>query len=123
MNNKTYTIKRSQFKETSRFRGTIDYYLVDEKGTERVVNAVAKLGLTKKVKSIRARYYRESPLVKVISKAENNQRVTVSYSKFNKKPRISLSSSGRGFPAAAVTNESSMFNEESGSFFSKLFRA
>ena len=88
--NKTYTIQKTQQREIAKNKVIIDYFLIDDKGNQRTVHAVAKLGFGKKVKSIRAQYYRETPLVKVLSKAENQQRIEVSYTKFNKKPRISL---------------------------------
>ncbi|MEE9444509.1 MAG: hypothetical protein V3V19_02470 [Cocleimonas sp.] len=88
--NKTYTIQKTQQKELSRNKAIIDYFLIDNQGKQRTVHAVASLGFGKKVKSIRAKYYRETPLVKALSKANNQQRIEVSYTKFNKKPRISL---------------------------------
>ncbi len=88
--NKTYTIQKTQMREAVKNKAIIDYFLIDDKGNQRTVHAVAKLGFGKKVKSIRAQYYRETPLVKALSKAENQQRIEVNYTKFNKKPRISL---------------------------------
>jgi len=88
--NKTYTIQKTQRRDTAKNKAIIDYFLIDDKGNKRTVNAVAKLGFGKKVKSIHAQYYRETPLVEVLSKAESQQRIEVSYTKFNNKPRISL---------------------------------
>ncbi len=93
--NKTYTLQKAQLTEVEKNNAIMHYHLIDDKGNQRVVHAVAKLGCRKKIKSVQAKYYRETPLVDVLSQAKVQQRVEVSYTKFNKHPRISLLKDGR----------------------------
>ncbi len=93
--NKTYTLQKVQLADAAKNKAILDYYLIDDKGNQRVVHAVAKLSFANNVKSVRAKYYRETPLVDVLCQAEVEQQVEVSYTEFNKQPRISLLKQGR----------------------------
>jgi len=93
--NKTYTLQKTQLTDAAKNSAIMNYHLIDDKGNQRVVHAVAKLGFGKKIKSVQAKYYRETPLVDALSQAKVQQRVKVSYTKFNKHPRISLLSGGK----------------------------
>jgi len=88
--NKTYTLQKKQLTPAAKHKAILDYHLIDDKGNQRVVHAVAKLGFANKVKSIQAKYYRETPLVEVLAEAEVQQQLEVNYTAFNKQPRISL---------------------------------
>lgn len=93
---KTYTIKAFKFKEISKGIGSISYYLIDELGEERVVTAKAKRGLVKKIKSIKAIHYRETPLVNALASSAINDTIVVDFSTFNRKfPRVSNGSQFR----------------------------
>lgn len=93
---KTYTIKAYKFKEISSGKGLISYYLVDELGEERVVTAKAKRGLIRKIKSVEAIHYRETPLVHALSKSEVNDTIVIDFSDFNRKhPRVNTGSQFR----------------------------
>lgn len=93
--NKIYTLQKAQLTAAAKNKAIMDYHLIDDKGNQRVVHAVAKLGFGKKVKSVQAKYYRETPLVNALSQAKEQQKVEVSYAQFNKQPRISLLSNDK----------------------------
>ena len=80
---KNYTVKEKTHKIISSSKASVRYVLVDEQGEERVVEAVAKLGLAKRIKSIRPIYHRETPLVDALSKASLNDLISVDFSEFN----------------------------------------
>ncbi len=80
-----YTVKNYQFRETAKGKGIVKYYLVDDQGKERVVSAIAQLGLTKKIKSVHAIHHRESPLIDVLSKADLNEKIQVDFTDYNNK--------------------------------------
>ena len=89
---KTYVLKEYQCKEISNGKGSLNYLLIDEIGNERVVTAMATLGIIKKIKSVEPVYHRETPLVEVLSKASINDTIKVDFSDFNKlNPRPSSS--------------------------------
>lgn len=93
---KTYTIKAYKFKEISKGKGSLSYYLVDERGEERVVTAKAERGLIKKIKSIQAIHHRETPLVNALAQSEVKDTVVIDFSEFNRKyPRVSTGSQFR----------------------------
>lgn len=90
---KTYVLKEYQCKEISSGKGSINYLLIDELGNERVVTALATLGIIKKIKSVEPIYHRETPLVEMLSKASINDTIEIDFSNFNKmNPRPSSSS-------------------------------
>ena len=93
--NKTYTLQKTELTDAAKNSAIMNYHLIDDRGNQRVVQAMAKLGCRKKVKSVQAKYYRETTFVNVLSQAKVEQRVEVSYTQFNKKPRISLLRDGR----------------------------
>ncbi len=91
---KNYTIKETRFKEISTSKGSLRYVLEDERGERRTVMAIAKLGLTKKIKSVQPIHNREMPLVEALSKASLNDSISIDFLAFNKyTPRISSSAS------------------------------
>lgn len=96
---KTFTVTDILFTSVSRNKGTLEYYLVDELGNERKVTAMAQLGFRKKIKSVRALYQREIPLIEVLADLEVDQSVTIDFSEFNKNPREHKKHSGLGFNA------------------------
>ncbi len=99
---KTYTIKSFNFKEISKGKGSLSYYLVDERGDERIVMAKAKRGLIKKIKSIEPIHHRETPLVKALANSSVNDTIVVDFSEFNRKyPRVSTGSQFR--KSSAIT--------------------
>jgi hypothetical protein len=100
--NKTYTLQKTQLTEAAKNKAIMDYHLIDDKGNQRVVHAVAKLGFGKKVKSVQAKYYRETPLVNALIQAKEQQKVEVSYTQFNKQPRISLLSADNDSSTAPI---------------------
>jgi len=81
---KTYTLKDKIHKVISAKKGSMHYVLVDSQGEERTVKAIAKLGMTKKIKSVQAIYHRETPLVTALSNASLNDVIRVDFSEFNK---------------------------------------
>ena len=93
--NKTYTLQKTQLTDAAKSSAIMNYHLIDDKGNQRVVQAMAKLGCRNKVKSVQAKYFRETPLVDALSQAKVEQRIEVSYTQFNKKPRISLLRDGQ----------------------------
>jgi len=80
-----YTVKNYQFRETTKGKGIIKYYLVDDQGKERVVSAIAKLGFTNKIKSVHPIHHRETPLIDVLSKAAIDERILVDFTEYNNK--------------------------------------
>ena len=88
--NKTYTLLKKELTETTRNRANIDYYLIDNAGNKRVVKAVAQLGFAKKVKSVYAKYYRETALVNALAQAKSQQQILVSYPRFKKQAQVTL---------------------------------
>jgi len=82
---KTYKFKEKTHKAISSRRVSIHYVLVDSQGEERTVIAIAKLGMTKRIKSIQPIYHRETPLVAALLKASLNDMIRVDFSEFNKK--------------------------------------
>lgn len=90
--NKSYIFQKKVTREDANNKTFIDYYLKDEKGNERIVSAVAKFGFRNKLKSTQAVFFREAPLVRELAKASKLQKVDVCYSKYNKKPVVTLAS-------------------------------
>jgi len=89
---KSYTIKEYRYTEISKGRGSIAYLLIDELGNERIVNAMAKSGWIKKIKSIHPIYHRETPLIEALSKAAVNDTVSLDFAEFNSRnPRVKSS--------------------------------
>jgi hypothetical protein len=87
---KTYTLKEKTHKVISEKKISIHYLLVDEEGEERKVVAIAILGMRQKIKSLKAIYQRETPLVEALVKVSVNDEVSVEFSEFNKNnPRVS----------------------------------
>ena len=85
---KIFYIKSRKFKEISDGRGSVEYLLLDEKGDERIVTAIAKLNRFNEPSRIRPVYKRETLLVKALSKASVNDRIHIDFTKFNgKNPR------------------------------------
>ena len=86
---KHYTVTNILFNEISRdffqTKGTLEYYLLDEVGNERKVITIAKIGRSKKIKTVRALYQREKPLVDVLVNAEIDQTLSIDFSAFNKR--------------------------------------
>ncbi|MEH6455179.1 MAG: hypothetical protein V7749_02585, partial [Cocleimonas sp.] len=80
-----YTVTGYNFIEISRGKGSIEYQLTDDFGNNRIVTAMAKLNLLKKVSSVSPIYHRELPLIKALSKAKLNESVIVDFSEYNKK--------------------------------------
>lgn len=73
----------------SQSKAAIDYVLVDEQGIKRTVTAVAKLGWNNNIKSIKAVFKREAPLVAALASRSINDQVVVDFAGFNKKhPRV-----------------------------------
>lgn len=89
MNTKIYRIEDIVFTELSRNKGSIEYHLVDSVKNKRKVTGIAKLGLNRKVKSVKAVYHREKPLIDVLIKADVDQRISVDFTEFNKIARVS----------------------------------
>ena len=85
---KRYTVTNILFNEISsdflRAKGTLEYYLIDEEGNERKVITIAELGRGKKIKTVRALYQREKPLVDALVNVEIDQEVVIDFSKYNK---------------------------------------
>ena len=87
---KTYTVKEKTHKVISDKKISIHYLLEDEGGEERKVVVIALLGMRQKIKSIKAIYQREIPLVEALAKASVNDEIRVEFSEFNKNnPRVS----------------------------------
>ena len=80
-----YTIKNYQFKEMSKGRGIVKWFLRDDQGQERVISAVAKIGLTNNITSIHPIHHREMPLIDVLSKASIDERIVVDFTEYNNK--------------------------------------
>ena len=86
-----YTLKNYQFKETTKGKGIVKYLLVDDQGNQRIVSAIANLGLGKKIKSVHPIHHRESPLIDVLFNAQINEKITVDFTEYNQKhPRGSI---------------------------------
>lgn len=85
MISKTYRIEDIIFTELSPKKGSIEYFLVDTLGHKRKVTGIAKLGLNRKIKSVKAVFHREVPLIDALIKADVNQRISVDFSEFNEK--------------------------------------
>ena len=80
----SYTVKKYQFKETSKGRGIISYEIVDMHGNKRTVSALAQLGLRDKVKSVRPIHKRELPLIQKLLKSSVNDKIEVDFTEYNK---------------------------------------
>ncbi len=86
-----YTIKDYQFKEMSKGKGIVRWFLLDDQGKERVIGAMAKIGLTNNITSIKPIHAREQPLIDVLRKAQVDERIVVDFSDYNNKhPRGSM---------------------------------
>ncbi len=115
--NKTYIIKEKIFKEISTSRGSICYLLEDGQGEKRTVRAIARLGFTKKIKSVQPIYYRETPLVESLSKASLNDSVSIDFLAFNKYiPRTSASVSQANALKILRDVEATRYNSRLSSF-------
>ncbi len=90
MNTKIYRIEDIVFTELSRNKGSIEYYLVDSIKNKRKVTGIAKLGFNRKIKSVKAVYQREKPLIDALIDADVDQRISVDFTEFNKISRVSL---------------------------------
>ncbi len=80
-----YTLKNYQLRETTKGKGIVKYLLVDEQGKTRMVSAIADLGFKNKIKSIHPIHHRELPLIKILSKANVNEKITVDFTEYNQK--------------------------------------
>ena len=84
---KTYTVNDILFNEVShssfQTKGTLEYFLVDEFGDSRKVITMATVGYGKKIKTVRALYKREEPLVEALKNADIGQEVTIDFASFN----------------------------------------
>lgn len=78
-----YTLKNYQFKETAKGKGLVKYLLVDEQGKQRIVSAIANLGYGNKIKSVNPIHHRELPLIKILAKAQINEKITVDFTDYN----------------------------------------
>lgn len=90
---KTFTVTDILFNEISRKKGTIEYYLIDEMGDERKVTAMAQLGYGKKIKTVKALFQREIPLVEALETKEIDQIFTLDFTQFNKDQRLNKKAS------------------------------
>ena len=81
---KVYTIIDCQRTDISSSKGSIKYVLRDENDQERSVTAIAKFGLFKRLKSVHAIHFRETPLIEALAKASVNEQITIDFTDFNK---------------------------------------
>ena len=116
---KTFTVTDILFNEISRKKGTIEYYLTDELGDERKVTAMAHLGYGKKIKTVKALFQREIPLVEALETKEIDQTFTLDFTQFNKDQRLDKKASKRFAQKAYAQNFSSVLPDSSR--FSFLF--
>lgn len=89
MNTKIYRIEDIVFTELSRNKGSIEYHLIDSVKNKRKVTGIAKLGFNRKIKSVKAVYHREKPLIDALVEADIDQRISVDFTEFNKISRVS----------------------------------
>ena len=107
----SYTVTGYNFKEISRGKGSIEYQLMDEYGNERMVTAMAKLNLFKKVSSIKPIYHRELPLITALAETKLNESIVVDFSEFNKNnPRPLKGRSKASIPAVQVKSSQGMIS-------------
>ncbi len=101
---KTYRIEDIVFTELSPKKGAIEYFLIDSIKNKRKVTGIAKLGFNGRIKSVRAVYLREKPLIDTLVQSDVGERITVDFTEFNKKPRdqqqAKSSSVIKGIPAS-----------------------
>jgi len=88
MDTKIYRIEDIVFTELSRNKGSIEYHLIDSIKNKRKVTGIAKLGLNRKIKSVKAVYHREKPLIDALVEADVDQRISVDFTEFNKISRV-----------------------------------
>ncbi len=108
---KRYTITNILFNEISsdllHTKGTLEYYLIDEMGNERKVITMAELGRGKKIKTVRALYQREKPLVDTLVNIEIDQTLNIDFSQYNKRvPTSHLVTAKKHFVSKINTNNS-----------------
>ncbi len=92
---KTYRIEDIVFTELSPKKGAIEYFLIDTLKKRRKVTGIAKLGFNGRIKSVKAVYLREKPLLDALVQADAGQQITVDFSEFNKTPRTQQKTGGR----------------------------
>jgi len=94
MKKKRYTVTNILFNEISsdlfQTKGTLEYYLQDELGDKRKVITIAELGHGKKIKTVRALYQREKPLVDALANIEIGQTLHIDFAQFSKQEPASL---------------------------------
>lgn len=116
---KTFTVNDILFNKISRKKGMIEYYLTDELGNDRKITAMAQLGFGKKIKTVRALYQREIPLVAALETKEIDQIFTLDFTQFNTEQRLNKKASKRFAEKAYAENFSSALPDYSR--FSFLF--
>ena len=79
----TYTVKNSQFKETSTGRGIISYLIVDKQSNKRKISALAHVNKRGKIKSVHPINKRELPLLEVLVKSSLNEKIEIDFSRYN----------------------------------------
>ena len=91
---KTYRIEDIVFTELSPKKGAIEYFLVDSLQKRRKVTGIAKLGFNGKIKSVKAVYLREKPLLDSLVQADAGEQIMVDFTEFNKIPRAQIKTVG-----------------------------
>ncbi|MCK5727418.1 MAG: hypothetical protein KAH22_11420 [Thiotrichaceae bacterium] len=81
---KRFTLKKIEHKIISKKKGMLTYIVVDENNTQRTVASVTSLDRRGEIKSRKAVYKREIPLVDALTGLALNQSLTVDFSDFNK---------------------------------------
>ncbi len=81
----TYTVKNSQFKETSTGRGIISYLIEDKYSNKRKISALARVNKRGKIQSVRPINKRELPLLQMLVKSSINEKIQVDFTEYNKK--------------------------------------
>lgn len=88
MNTKIFRVEDILFTELSPRKGSIEYFLIDGVKGKRKVTGIAELSSNGKIKSVRAVYLREKPLLDVLVEADVGQRITVDFTEHNKVKRV-----------------------------------
>lgn len=80
---KTYTIQSSHSTIISPAKGAINWSLIDERGHERRVTAMANFDHNGEIIAVQPIYRRETPLVEALAKHVDGDTLTIDFTAFN----------------------------------------
>lgn len=81
---KTFTLDKIEEKQVSETEGTIEFYLTDENGDERMVIGTTFLDENKKAKAVSSSNKRELPLIQNLFEMKINDTIDLEFKYFNK---------------------------------------